>query len=95
MQQPGRPGKILAQGAILRGVACKADMGAKVWKPGSTHFTVPAGDGGVDRHALAVFRDAGELVPEDERVIKLCVAYTTLGEPMQVRAAKPDCSHLQ
>ena len=94
MQQPVRPGKILAQRAILRGVACEADMGAKVWEPGTTHLAFAAGDGGVDSHTLATLGDAGELVPEDERVIKLCVAYTALGEPMQIGTAKPDCSHL-
>jgi hypothetical protein len=57
-------------------------------------FTMPTGDGGVDRHALTVFGYAGELMSQYKRVFQLCVTNRTLREPVQIRTAHTHRSNM-
>src|SRR6266511_5501159 len=66
-------------------------------------FTMPAGDSGINRHALAILCDTCELMSQHKWVFQFCVTDRTFREPMQIRAAHthrchavqflPDASH--
>src|SRR5688572_2931400 len=77
----------LAQPTIRFAVTGKNEVRAKIGMSMLAEFTMPAGDGRVDRHTLTVFRDTCKLMSQHQRVLELRVADGAFREPVQVRAA--------
>jgi hypothetical protein len=49
------------------------------------------GKRGFHCHALTILQLPGKLVPQNQRMLELCVTDSRLGEPVQVRTAHSYC----
>src|SRR5215211_9202001 len=76
-----------AQGAILFSMPSKDQVRTQVGMSMLTSFTVSAGDGGVDRHALPVFGHPCKLMSQHKRMLEFRVTDRSFRKPMQIRTA--------